>query len=168
MATAQQVSLEIVTPDGVKLSEQVSDLTVPSVQGEVGVLPGHRPLLAALQTGIVSFHARGEVRRLAVGPGFVQVYEDRAVLLSDQAKTRDEVDPVRVRLELKEVDAELDAYAGDLDAPEYIELVLRELWAAAQLDLYGDPPPPRMRIFHESLVGQQQVFEHRAASDTEE
>ena len=48
---ADTISLEIVTPDGLKLKEQVNELTAPSVQGEFGVLPQHRPMLAALATG---------------------------------------------------------------------------------------------------------------------
>ncbi|HMI88940.1 MAG TPA: ATP synthase F1 subunit epsilon, partial [Polyangiaceae bacterium] len=47
-----KVTLEIVTPTGVALSEQVNDVTAPSVEGEFGVFPGHLPLLAALRTGL--------------------------------------------------------------------------------------------------------------------
>jgi F0F1-type ATP synthase epsilon subunit len=52
---ADSLALEIVTPDGLKLTTQVAELTAPSVDGEFGVLPGHRPMLAALKTGIVRF-----------------------------------------------------------------------------------------------------------------
>jgi F-type H+-transporting ATPase subunit epsilon len=73
------------------------------------------------------------------------VHADRAVLLTDKFVTKDTVDPVRVRLELKEVDEALDHFGGDPASPEYAELVHRELWAATQLEIYGDPPPPRIR-----------------------
>ena len=149
MVTAPEILLEIVTPEGVALSEQVHDVTAPSVEGEFGVLPGHRPLLAALKTGIVSFHHEGEEQRVAVGPGFVEVMNNHAVLLTDRFIQKKDVDPVRARLELKEADEALDAYAGEPGAPEHAELVARELWAAAQLELYGDPPPPTIRTFHE-------------------
>jgi F-type H+-transporting ATPase subunit epsilon len=59
--------------------------------------------------------------------------------------TKETLDPVRVRLELKEVDEELDRFSGDPTSNDYAELVRRELWAATQLELYGDPPPPRVR-----------------------
>jgi F-type H+-transporting ATPase subunit epsilon len=137
---ADSIALQIVTPDGVRLNEEVLELTAPSVDGEFGVLPGHRPLLAALKTGIVSFRRREGDDRVAVGAGFVEVLEDRAVLLTQNFIRKVDIDPVRVRLDLKEADEALDRYDGDLSAPEYVELVAKELWAAAQLELYGDPP----------------------------
>ena len=82
------IELEIVTPDGVALREKVQMLTAPSVDGEFGVLPGHRPLLAALKTGIVTYTKNGTEVRVAVGPGFVEVFEDRAVLLTDRLRAQ--------------------------------------------------------------------------------
>ncbi len=144
--TAPEILLEVVTPEGVALTEHVHDLTAPSVKGEFGVLPGHRPLLAALKTGIVSYHhAGGGEERVAVGSGFVEIMDDHAVLLTDRFIKKEDVDPVRARLNLKEADEELDKFDGDPESVEYAELVAREVWAATQLVLYGDPPPPTVR-----------------------
>jgi F-type H+-transporting ATPase subunit epsilon len=143
------IDLEIVTPNGVELSEKVEELTAPSVEGEFGVLPQHIPLLAALQTGIVSYTKNGQTQRVAVGPGFFEFADDHAVLLTDKFIVKDAVDPVRARLELKEADEQLDRYHGDPQSAEYANLVQRELWAAVQLELYGDPPPPRVRTVGE-------------------
>lgn len=142
---ADTIALEIVTPDGLKLKEAVNELTAPSVQGEFGVLPMHRPMLAALATGIVTYVQAGRSESVAVGPGFVEVAGDRALLLTERFTKKEEVDAVRTRLELKEVDEQLDQFKGDPAGAEYAELVERELWAAAQLELHGDPPPPRIR-----------------------
>ena len=151
---ADSLALEIVTPDGLKLNTQVAELTAPSVDGEFGVLPGHRPMLAALKTGIVRFKAaRGAELRsepagetaVAVGPGFVEIFADKAVLLTQSYCEKKDVDPVRVRLDLKHADEALDRYTGDPTSAEYSELVAKELWAAAQLELYGDPPPATIR-----------------------
>lgn len=151
---AASIALQIVTPDGLKLRQDVSELTAPSVEGEFGVLPGHRPLLAALKTGIVTFrggadHGGAEFERVAVGPGFVEVYEDQAVVLTQAFCRKADIDPVRVRLELKEADEALEAYAGEPSGAEYIDLVAKELWAAARLELYGDPPPATVRTVYE-------------------
>src|SRR5215467_945087 len=142
-----KVTLEIVTPQGLALKEDVDDVAAPSVSGEFGVLPGHLPLLAALKTGIVTYHKGGNEKKLAVADGFVEVKDDRALLLTDKVVTRDQIDPVKVRLELKDVDDQLDRYAGTPGTPEWLELVSREVWAAAQLELYGDPPPATQRPF---------------------
>jgi F-type H+-transporting ATPase subunit epsilon len=142
---AGEIHLEIVTPNGVELRADVSEFTAPSVIGEFGVLPGHRPVLAALRTGIVTYKKDGVETRVAVGPGFAEIADDRANLLTDKFITKDDVDPVRTRLDLKEADDALDHYSGDPDSPEHNALVLQELWAAVQLELYGDPPPPTIR-----------------------
>lgn len=149
MAQAQ-FHLEIVTPEGVQLSEDIDELTAPSVDGQFGVLPGHRPMLAALATGIISYIKAGVVTQVAVGTGYVQIQDDRAVVLTDRFSTKDAVDPVRVRLNLKEADEALDHFGGELGGNEHAELVAKELWAAALLELYGDPPPPTMRAYDEA------------------
>jgi F-type H+-transporting ATPase subunit epsilon len=149
MAEAQ-FHLQIVTPEGVQLSETIDELTAPSVEGQFGVLPGHRPMLAALATGIISYTKGGAVPAVAVDSGYVEIHADKAVVLTDRFSTKSAVDPVRVRLELKQVDQALATYEGDLEAPEHAELVTRELWAAALLELYGDPPPPTLRGFTEA------------------
>jgi F-type H+-transporting ATPase subunit epsilon len=146
------IAFEIVTPDGQCLNERVAGFTAPSVQGQFGVLPGHRPLLAALATGIVSYQQGSEERRVAVGSGFVELFEDRAVLLTDRFVKREDVDPVRARLELKEADEQLEKLQDDCASPEYAEALARELWAAVQLELYGDPPPPTNRTVSEFQV----------------
>lgn len=164
---AEQLSLEIVTPDGVKLNEQVSELTAPSVDGEFGVLPGHRAMLAALTTGIVTYTKGSEKESVAVGAGFVEVADDRALLLTDRFIRKESIDPVLVRKELKEVDLALEAFHGDFAGPEYGDLVARELWAAAQLDLYGDPPPPRVRTMSELMFAQHESYAELAGETAE-
>jgi F-type H+-transporting ATPase subunit epsilon len=146
---ADAIKLEIVTPEGRKLSEDVSAFTAQSTEGEFGVLPGHRPLAAALKTGIVSYTSGGKLTQVAVGPGFVELLADKAVLLTQSFCRKEDIDPVRVRLELKEADAALDAYKGEPGALEHVDLVAKELWAAARLELYGDAPPPTLRTVYE-------------------
>ncbi len=141
------IHLEIVTPEGVALDADVDEFTAPSVEGEFGVLPGHLPVLAALKTGIVSYTVGGEHVQVAVGSGYVEVMNDNARLLTDRFTEKDDVDPVRARLELKEADEALDKFEGEPGSTEHLELVARELWAATQLELYGDPPPPTVRTF---------------------
>ena len=145
MAATETILLEIVTPTGVALREHVSEVTAPSVAGEFGVLPGHLPLLAALRTGLVSYRKDGQDGRVAVHQGFVEVAHDVALLITERCMKKDDVDVVRVRLRLKEVDQELDHWQGDLTDPKRRELIEEEQWLAAQLELIGDAPPPTVR-----------------------
>jgi F-type H+-transporting ATPase subunit epsilon len=153
------LELEILTPEGVALKETVQSVTAPSVEGEFGVLPGHRPLLAALKTGIVSYSKDGTEVRVAVGRGFVEIYEDRAVLLTDHFIRKEDVDPVRTRLDLKDADAALDRLQGEPGSAEFLEMLRKELWAAACLTLYGDPPPPTVHTYSVVFEGSQFVKE---------
>ena len=113
MAETGLIGLEIVTPTGVVLNANVTEFTAPSVDGDFGVLPGHRPLLAALRTGIVTYSEGGQDHRVAVGSGFVEVGHDQAVMLTDRFIPKKDIDVVRVRLDLKHADESLDAYEGD-------------------------------------------------------
>jgi F-type H+-transporting ATPase subunit epsilon len=153
------IELEILTQEGVALREQVQSITAPSVDGEFGVLPGHRPLLAALKTGIVTYAKGGEEVKVAVGPGFVEIFEDRATLLTDHLLRKEEIDPVRARLELKDADEALDRLESQPGSAEYLEAMRKELWAAAQLTLYGDPPPPTVHTYSEVLSGPEGAYE---------
>jgi len=165
---ADTIHLEVVTPDGLKLAADVNEFTAPSVDGEFGVLPGHVPLLAALTTGIVTYQLNGEKHAVAVGAGFAEVSADKALLITDRFIKKEDIDPVVVRLDLKEADEALDKFDGDLQGAEYGELVARELWAAAELELYGDPPPPRMKTLNELSFGQRENYTGLAAGGEEE
>ena len=162
---ANSIQLEIITPAGVQLTEQVDEFTAPSTEGQFGVLPGHRPMLASLKTGIVGYTKGGTHVQLAVGPGFVEVNDDRAVLLTDQFCRKEDIDPVRVRLDLKEADQALDDYEGEHSTAEFVDLVAKELWAAARLELYGDPPPATIGTIYEFRGAGQIIESDDAATD---
>jgi len=155
---ADTIHLEIVTPDGLKLATDVSEFTAPAIDGEFGVLPGHVPLLAALATGIVTYQLGAEKHSVAVGRGFAEISADKATLLTDRFIKKEDIDPVVVRLDLKAADEALDKFEGDLQGQEYTDLLARELWAAAELEVYGDPPPPRMKVLNELSFGHRENY----------
>lgn len=153
------LALEIVTPKGRALQTETEEVNAPSADGEFGVLPGHLPTLAAVRAGIVSYRSGGEWKKCAVGAGFVEVSSDRVLLLTDEFVLRENIDPVVVRTELKDVQSEItktETEAGDkstekgrVAAARLQGLIQRENWLAAELELYGDPPPPTMRPYEE-------------------
>lgn len=149
MADGNHLTLEVVTPEGVALRESVEELTAPSVDGDFGVLPGHRPLLAALRTGIATFRKGSDETQVAVGPGFAEVSEDRVILLTDKCCRREDVDMVLSRQNLKDADEALESFDGELGGPEHGVLIRKLRWAATLLELGGDPPPPTVHVFAE-------------------
>jgi len=151
---ADKIELEIVTPKGRALAVSADEVTAPSAEGEFGVLPGHIPMVAALRTGIVSYRQGSETKRVAVGSGFGEAGQNKLLILAEEYAERQNIDPVVVRKELIEVDAKLEKLltATEMTAEQEAEkkqLIDRENWLAAQLELYGDPPPATMRPFEE-------------------
>jgi F-type H+-transporting ATPase subunit epsilon len=153
MATqAEKIALEIVTPKGTALKVDVDEATAPSVEGEFGVLPGHLPILAALQTGIVSYRIGSETKKCAVGRGFAEAGPDRLIILTDRYVEREQIDPVLVRKELAEIQQKMAVAEASTSEPVREDMTLdalirQENWLAAELELYGDPPPATMRPF---------------------
>jgi F-type H+-transporting ATPase subunit epsilon len=149
-----KIELEIVTPKGRALSASVDEVTAPSVQGEFGVLPGHLPVVAALRTGLVTYRQGAETKKVAVGPGFAEAGQNKLLILAEDFVERQSIDPVVVRKELTEVEAKLERVLTQMETTPDLEaerksLIDRENWLAAQLELYGDPPPATMRPFEE-------------------
>jgi F-type H+-transporting ATPase subunit epsilon len=152
MADENKIDLEIVTPEGKKLAILADEVTAPSVNGEFGVLPGHLPLLAALRTGIVSYKIGAETKRCAVGTGFAEAGASKLLILTDHYVERDQIDPVLVRKELREIQSELSRIenaAAEDDKSQLDVLIKRENWLAAELELYGDPPAATMRPYEQ-------------------
>src|SRR5918911_2751726 len=106
------LQLDVITPERRLISESVDSATVPGLGGELGILPGHTPLISQLQTGVLSYTRGGETRRLLVSGGFVEVNEDRVSVLADLAEFPEEVDAARARLELSEAEKRLAAFTG--------------------------------------------------------
>lgn len=149
MADNAPIELQVITPDGAALRTQVDELTAPSVDGDFGVLAGHRPLIAALRTGIVTYRKGSEQQQIAVGPGFVEVANDRALLLTSSFCRAEDVDLAAARQDLIEADDALQTFEGELGGPEHGVLIRRERWAAVRLELGGDPPPPTINTIDE-------------------
>ncbi len=146
MASDSSLTLEVVTPLGVVLSETVDEVVAPSVEGEFGVLPGHLPMLAALNVGLLHFTKGADTTDVAVGSGFAEVLQDKTLILTDRYATTEDIDVLEVRERLAEVDAELETFSGDLHDPHRLELIEEEQWLATQLELMGDPPQNRVLI----------------------
>lgn len=105
--------LEIITPRGVIVKEEVEELVAPGYYGEFGVLPGHAHLIAALKMGVLSYKSEGRRRYLAIGDGYAEVSPDAALLLIEEAVTPEEIEIERVREEKKELETRLSELKGD-------------------------------------------------------
>ncbi len=129
------VKLEVVTPIEAAVSTTVSMVTAPSVQGEFGVLPGHRPLLAALDFGRVRYEAKGKTKEAAVGPGFAEVGPDQVTLLVEHWIPAEKLDIEEMRDELARAELKLKDLMGQETTAEYENAQRDEKWAAVRLEV---------------------------------
>ena len=90
---AGTVEFELVSPAKLLVSEPVEMVVVPGAEGDIGVLPGHSPLIATVRPGIIDIHEGGKVRdRIFVGGGFAEVSPERCTVLAEEATPVDEID----------------------------------------------------------------------------
>jgi len=87
--------LEIVTPERLVYSKQVNSLTVRGVEGELGILPGHIPLVTPLQVAPLSVKSDGVTISIAVHGGFVEVHKDKVTVLAESAELPVDIDVER-------------------------------------------------------------------------
>ena len=127
------LQLDVITPERRLLSEQVDAATVPGLGGELGILPGHTPLISQLKTGVLSYTQGATTRRLLVSGGFVEVNEDRVSVLADFAEFPEEVDAARARTEREEAERQLGGFSGTPE--EMAEVRARLDRAGARLQL---------------------------------
>ena len=128
------ILLSVVTPKGSAVSAETDQVEAPSVHGEFGVLPGHRPLLAALRAGVVRYRTAGKSLAVAVGPGFAEVSPESVTVLTDRCVEGHEIDVSVVRVALEAAQKRLDAFAGPAEGPEFEEVQREVDWQHALLD----------------------------------
>lgn len=109
---ADHLELEVVTPERRVLEESVNSVTVPGRGGELGILPGHAPLISELQTGVLTYTEEGSTFQLHVSGGFVEVKDDRVAVLAEIAERPEEIDAARARLAREHVEKQLSSWSG--------------------------------------------------------
>lgn len=93
---AENIKLEIVTPEKYVVDEEVEIAVAPGVLGEFGVLIGHTPFLTTLKTGTVRYtDANGKERFVFVSGGFAEALPDKVTVLAESAERRSDIDVAR-------------------------------------------------------------------------
>ncbi|HEX78474.1 MAG TPA: F0F1 ATP synthase subunit epsilon [Dehalococcoidia bacterium] len=110
-----QIKLEIVTAERLVYSDEVDVVVAPGIEGQLGILPHHAPLVTMLQPGEVLFRKGGEETVLAVSGGFMEVRPDRVLILADAAERGEEIDIERAEAAKRRAEEQLAARPADLD-----------------------------------------------------
>src|ERR1051326_916215 len=109
---ADQLQLEVVTPERRVLSESVNSVTVPGRGGEMQILPGHAALISELQTGVLTCNQSGTNFLLHVSGGFGEVNNDQVSVLAEIAERPEEIDVARAKGTREYTEKELSSWSG--------------------------------------------------------
>jgi len=128
------LTLEIVTPEARVFSDTIDTVVIPTVDGEIGILPGHIPLLTQVQDGELRVTKGTVVSFLAVGGGFAQVSGDKVSILAERAITEDKIDEKAVENAMQRAEQAIKD-AKDMDPAEFEHLQNMVRFSGTQLTL---------------------------------
>ncbi len=110
------IKLDIVTAERIVYSEEVDAVIAPGVEGQLGILPHHAPLMTMLQAGELVARKGTQEESMAISGGFLEVRPDRVIVLADQAERGEEIDITRAEAAKKRAEERLrDQKVAGLD-----------------------------------------------------
>jgi F-type H+-transporting ATPase subunit epsilon len=112
-----KIALTVVTRERKFIEIDVDEVVLPASDGEIGVLPGHTPLLTTLRIGTLRYRAGSTVERIVISWGFAEVLPDRVIVLAERGVLPSEIDVAAAEAERTEAEKEL-AYLSSHD-PEF-------------------------------------------------
>lgn len=101
--------LEIVTPERLAYSEEVDMVLVPGIEGELGILPHHTPLVSLLGVGELKIRKGGDEESFAIAGGFLQVRPDKVVVMAETAEIGSDIDLDRAQKARAEAEKALES-----------------------------------------------------------
>ncbi len=121
------LTLEVVTPQKVLMETQADYVTIPGEIGELGVLPGHIPLLSKLQSGVLGYRSSGGDKKIAVHYGYAEICNDKITILADYAELGEEIDIERSKNAQRTAEEELPQVISDVDKLDEVESLQKKL-----------------------------------------
>lgn len=126
------LTLEIVTPEAKVYSDTIDSVVIPTVEGEIGVLPGHIPLLTQIEHGELRVSKGTTTLWLALGGGFAQIDGDTVRVLAEHAVTEEKIDENAVEAAMKRAEEQLKE-AKTMDPQQYEHLQSLVRYSGVQL-----------------------------------
>ncbi|RDV84510.1 F0F1 ATP synthase subunit epsilon [Ammonifex thiophilus] len=119
--------LVVVTPARVVFTDEVRMVVARGVEGELGILPDHAPLITRLKTDVVRIQKDGQWRVMAVSNGFLEVKNNQVTILADAAELAEEIDVERARRAKERAEERLRARTPDIDVARAEAALMRAL-----------------------------------------
>lgn len=121
----EKINLEVAVPERLLISEPVDELQVPAMDGSMGILPGHAPLISRLGTGVLSCRQGSKTRYMALSGGLLEVLSDHARLLADCAEWAEEIDTERAEKSRRRARDLLQRSDGETDVERGLRAIER-------------------------------------------
>ena len=118
-----KINLTVVTRERKIIDAEVDEVILPATDGEIGVLPGHTPLLAMLRIGQLRYRTGGRTERLVISWGFAEVLPDRVIVLAERGFLPGEID--RAAAEQERIAAEREIADLSSHDPEFARVEAR-------------------------------------------
>ena len=131
-----KINLTIVTRERKIIDVQVDEVVMPATDGEIGVLPGHTPLLTSLKIGQLRYRVGTTIHRVVISWGFAEVLPDRVIVLAERGVLPEEVD--RATAEQERIAAERELLDLSSHDPQFALVEARLEESIALLDVYRD------------------------------
>lgn len=128
------LTLEIVTPEARVYSDTVDTVVIPTTEGEIGILPGHIPLLTQVGAGELRVQKGGKTELLAVGNGFVEIDGDKVSILAESAISEEKIDVAAAEKAMQRAQETLRTKESlDPAEVERLECVIRSSFAQLEI-----------------------------------
>ncbi len=136
---ARTLMCEIITPERIVYTNEVEMVVAPTIDGEIGVLPLHAPLVSALKPGEirVKWDNDKETEWFAVAGGYIQVHEDKVIILADHAVVASQIDVERARQALELAKERMASLPAEADEVERDTMQAELKWCEMQLEVAG-------------------------------
>ncbi len=122
MPDQKRIKFEIATPERVVLKDEILQVTVPTVEGEITILPKHSPLVSVLKPGVLELKKMdGSMEIVSVSGGFVEVLLNKIIILADTAERAEEIDMERAEDARKKAEESLKNLRS-IDSVEFANL----------------------------------------------
>lgn len=115
MAQAEALTLRVITPDSIVLDTPASSVRIPGVDGQIGILPRHAAMVAALDTGVLRYRHGGSEHFLFVSDGFAEVRDNTLRLVCEAGDVAEEIDVERAKAAEKRARERLEHHEGSVD-----------------------------------------------------
>lgn len=116
MADETEIQLEVVAPDKTLLTVTVDSVTIPGMDGDFSVLPGHTPFLAALRNDVMTTRSNTNTKRYAINGGYAEVRDNKVIVLTQTVEAADEIDVERAKKAHERAERKLRGEEGpDMD-----------------------------------------------------